>query len=77
MATDVLRPNTADPHWRGKNGYNNDELEDTTIKVNNTRNVKVDNVNQFNFVSDFSIQFHFHRFLNVSTGWKLHTGTWF
>ena len=45
MATDVLRPNTANPHYKGKNGYNNDELVDTTIKVNNMGNVKTDNVN--------------------------------
>ena len=42
MATDVLRPNTANPHVKGKNGYNNDELVDTTIKVNDIGNVKTD-----------------------------------
>ena len=44
MATDVLRPNTANPQYTGKNGYNNDELVDTTIKVNDIGNVKADNV---------------------------------
>ena len=47
MATDVLRPNTASPHYKGKNGFNNDELVDTTIKVNYMGNVKGDNVNPF------------------------------
>ena len=65
MATDVLRPNTANPQYTGKNGYNNDELVDTTIKVNNMGNVKADNVN-YVYVSFFFQLNSISKFLNIS-----------